>query len=213
MYQITEQDVRAIAAELTGKASVGESALYAVLRKTSYVTIARACRESDCLRGRGLEEDILHDVCVRVWTGAYRVLFTDGGVNADPKAFGERLREVLKGCDISTTMRNRIVGALSERDESAPIQKNRRGDIVYDKSTRDTERVPMLENVDEYMEREVYPYVPDAHVTFDENLTAKKPVIPSVKRSTHSVPGNMPPVSMNRRAACSILFRKTLPLS
>ena len=98
-------------------------------------------------------------------------------VFVDPKAFGERLREVLKGCDISTTMYNKIVGALSERDESAPIQKNRRGDVVYDKSTRDTERVPMLENVDEYMEREVYPYVPDAHVTFDENLAAKKPII------------------------------------
>lgn len=120
MYQITEQDVRAIAAELTGKAASGDSALYAVLRKTSYLTIARACRESECLRGRGLEEDILHDVCVRVWTGAYRVLFTDGGVNADPKAFGgwlsavtaNRIRDyVRRGV---TVRRNSVLPAADE---------------------------------------------------------------------------------------------------
>ena len=35
----------------------------------------------------------------------------------------------------------------------------------------------MLVDVDEYMEREVHPYVKDAHVTFDEDLTKKKPVI------------------------------------
>lgn len=98
-------------------------------------------------------------------------------VFVDPKAFGDHLREVLKDCDVTTAVRNKIVGALSARDDDAPIQMDRRGDVIYDKSTKDTERVPMLEDVDEYMEREVYPYVPDAHVTFDENLAAKKPVI------------------------------------
>ena len=95
----------------------------------------------------------------------------------DPKPFGDRLREVLKGCDVTTAVRNKIVEALSERDEDAPVQKDRRGNVVYDKGTKDTERVPLLTDVNEYMEREVYPYVPDAHVTFDENLAAKKPVI------------------------------------
>lgn len=98
-------------------------------------------------------------------------------VFVDPKAFGDHLREVLKDCDVATALRNKIVDALSERDESAPIQTDRRGNVIYDKDTKDTERVPLLTDVDKYMEREVYPYVPDAHVTFDENLTAKKPVI------------------------------------
>lgn len=95
----------------------------------------------------------------------------------DPKAFGDHLREVLKGCDATTTLRNKIADALSERDENAPIQTDRRGNVIYDKDTKDTERVPLLTNVDKYMEREVYPYVPDAHVTFDENLAAKRPII------------------------------------
>lgn len=95
----------------------------------------------------------------------------------DSKAFGDRLREVLAERDVTTAVRNKIVEALSERDEDAPVQKDRRGNVVYDKGTKDTERVPLLTDVNEYMEREVYPYVPDAHVTFDENLAAKKPVI------------------------------------
>ena len=37
--------------------------------------------------------------------------------------------------------------------------------------------MPLLEDVDEYMEREVYPYVSEARYTFDEDLTKKKPVI------------------------------------
>lgn len=98
-------------------------------------------------------------------------------VFVDPKEFGNRLREVLKDCGVTTAVRNKIVNALSERDESAPVQKDRHGNVVYDKSTKDTERVPLLEDVEKYMGREVYPYVPDAHVTFDEDLAAKKPVI------------------------------------
>lgn len=108
--------------------------------------------------------------------GALRAAVSEE-IFVDPKAFGDRLRDILRDCDVTTAVRNKIVEALSERDEDAPIQKDRHGNVVYDKSTKDAERVPMLENVEEYMEREVYPYVSDAHVTFEENLAAKKPVI------------------------------------
>lgn len=108
--------------------------------------------------------------------GALRAAVSEE-IFVDPKAFGNRLRDVLKGCDVTTAVRNKIAAALSERDEDAPIQRDRSGSVIYDKDTKDTELVPLLEDVDEYMEREVYPYVPDARVTFDEDLAAKKPVI------------------------------------
>lgn len=100
-----------------------------------------------------------------------------GEVFDDPQTFDAHLRKVLTGCDVTAALRKKIVEALSERDETAPVQKDRRDNVIYDASTKDTERVPLLTNVDEYMEREVYPYVPDAHVTFDENLAKKNPVI------------------------------------
>ncbi|MDO4806715.1 MAG: class I SAM-dependent DNA methyltransferase, partial [Coriobacteriales bacterium] len=93
-----------------------------------------------------------------------------GEVFYDPQTFDAHLRKVLTDCDVTAALRKKIAEALSERDETAPVQRDRRGNDIYDASTKDTERVPLLTNVDEYMEREVYPYVPDAHVTFDENL-------------------------------------------
>lgn len=91
--------------------------------------------------------------------------------------FDKMLRSAVVGCEVTAVVRGKILDALSERDEEAPVQTDRKGNIVYDKETKDTERVPLLEDVDEYMEREVYPYVPDARVTFDENLAAKNPVV------------------------------------
>lgn len=95
----------------------------------------------------------------------------------NPDGFDRVLRDALAGCEVTAAVRGKILNALSERDEEAQVQTDKKGNVVYDKETKDAECVPLLEDVDEYMEREVYPYVPDAHVTFDENLAAKNPVI------------------------------------
>ena len=62
-------------------------------------------------------------------------------------------------------------------DKAAEIQKDKRGDIIYDKQTKDTEIINIRENVEEYMKREVLPHVPDAKWFFEEDLSAKKPII------------------------------------
>ena len=62
-------------------------------------------------------------------------------------------------------------------DKSAEIQRDKKGNIIYDKETRDTEIVKYTEDIETYMEREVLPYVPDAKWFWEENLGAKKPVI------------------------------------
>ena len=95
----------------------------------------------------------------------------------NPDDFEKVLKAALAGCDVTAAVRGKILDALSERDEEAQVQTDKKGNVIYDKETKDTERVPLLEDVEEYMKREVYPYVPDAHVTFDENLAAKNPVI------------------------------------
>ena len=49
--------------------------------------------------------------------------------------------------------------------------------ILFDKDTKDTEIVPYKTAIEEYMKSEVLPHIPDAKWFFEENLTAKKPVI------------------------------------
>ena len=57
-----------------------------------------------------------------------------------------------------------ILAALSERDETADICIDRNGNPEPDPELRDTENVPLKENIDNYFKREVLPHVPDAWV-------------------------------------------------
>ena len=71
----------------------------------------------------------------------------------------------------------KIVVGLSVMDKAADIQKDKKGNIIYDKDTKDIEIVPYKMDIDEYMQKEVLPHVPDAKAFFEEDLSKKKPVI------------------------------------
>lgn len=62
-------------------------------------------------------------------------------------------------------------------DKSAEIQRDKKGNIIYDKETKDTEIVKFEEDIDTYMAREVLPHIPDAKAFFEEDLSKKKPII------------------------------------
>ena len=72
---------------------------------------------------------------------------------------------------------DKIVDGLSEMDKNADIQKDKKGNILFDKSTKDTEIVPYDVAIEDYMKTEVLPHVPDAKAFFEEDLTKKKPII------------------------------------
>ena len=65
---------------------------------------------------------------------------------------------------LSAIEKKTIVSALGERDEAAEICRNRSGDPEPDPELRDTENVPLKEDVEEYFKREVLPHVPDAWI-------------------------------------------------
>ena len=58
---------------------------------------------------------------------------------------------------------NKIVVERPQRDEHGEIIK-KKGKPVADSSLRDTENVPLTEDIDSYFEREVLPYAPDAWI-------------------------------------------------
>ena len=72
---------------------------------------------------------------------------------------------------------DKVVKGLSVMDKTADIQKDKKGNIIYDKDTKDTEIIPWSVDIDEYMESEVLPHVPDAVAFFEEDLGKKNPVI------------------------------------
>jgi type I restriction enzyme M protein len=62
-----------------------------------------------------------------------------------------------------------VLAALGERDETAEMCLDKDGHPEPDADLRDTETVPLKENVEDYFRREVTPHVPDAWV--DESKT------------------------------------------
>ena len=95
----------------------------------------------------------------------------DGEVVGDRATFLGVLSDIetTAGVRLATAERKAVLSALSERDPDAAICRDRNGNPEPDPELRDTETVPLNEDVDDYMEREVLPHVPDAWV--DESKT------------------------------------------
>lgn len=70
---------------------------------------------------------------------------------------------------ISSALFKAILMALSERDETAEVCLDSKGNPEPDPELRDYENVPLKEDISEYMERDVLPHAPDAWV--DESKT------------------------------------------
>ena len=105
------------------------------------------------------------------------------------KALQEKIKIALSSMDGSSTHQNReqfqkvlkqtllqhhltlaapelkaILEALSERDETAEICTDSKGRPEPDTELRDTENVPLKEDIEAYFQREVLPHVPDAWI-------------------------------------------------
>lgn len=94
-----------------------------------------------------------------------------------PKAIMPVLTKLLAGLTIDKKLLDKMAEGLSVMDKSAEIQKDKKGNIIFDKETKDIEIVRIDEKIDSYMEREVLPHIPDATAFFEENVGAKNPVI------------------------------------
>lgn len=91
------------------------------------------------------------------------------------EAFMPVISDVLSGYD--TKLVKKIAEALGEMDKTAEIVRDKKGKIILDKESKDTEIVAFKEDIADYMAREVLPHVPDAVAVYEEDLTSKKPVV------------------------------------
>lgn len=85
--------------------------------------------------------------------------------------FSKLVKKVFKNKDINigTPILKAILTALGEKDETADICVDSKGNPEPDADLRDTENVPLKEDIYEYFNREVKPHVPDAWI--DESKT------------------------------------------
>jgi type I restriction enzyme M protein len=87
---------------------------------------------------------------------------------------------------IAAPVKKAIMNVLAERDETAEICTDKDGNPEPDADLRDYENVPLKDDIDEYLRREVLPHVPDAWV--DESKTRIGYEIPFTRHFYEYVP-------------------------
>lgn len=114
---------------------------------------------------------------------AYRKIFEILNENISEKKymhveeFEPVMNGLLKELNLPKAVFSNIIDGLSLMDKEAEIQRDKKGDIIYDKDTKDTEIVNIRDDIESYMEREVLPHIPDAKAFFEEDMTLKTPRI------------------------------------
>lgn len=85
-------------------------------------------------------------------------------------AFIDLIKDAFKDTDVNlkAPLIKAIWTALSERDDTAEPCMKSKNKIEPDPELRDTEIIPLSENIEEYFEREVLPHVPDAWIDEDK---------------------------------------------
>lgn len=115
-------------------------------------------REAEETGGRALQERIL-TILATLPAGRY----------LDRTAFAQALERACAAAALRlpAPLTKAILAALSERDESAEVCLDAKGKPEADPDLRDTENVPLGEDVNAYFAREVLPHVPDAWLNTD----------------------------------------------
>ena len=75
-------------------------------------------------------------------------------VYLSPEAFLPVLTKVLAAASEDEEQNEKIAGGLYVMDKAAEIQRDKKGNIIYDKESKDTEIVKYKEDIDTYMARE-----------------------------------------------------------
>lgn len=131
----------------------------------AFIKIAESEKKNETIRQQEIEAGLKRQKAIKT-------MLSDLAKATKEKLFKDRMIFIkeLKSIDqksgvrLSTTELKAVLEALSEKDESAEICRDAKGNPEPDSDLRDTENVPLKENIDEYFKREVLPHVPDAWI-------------------------------------------------
>ncbi|RUS58011.1 restriction endonuclease subunit M [Kurthia sp. 3B1D] len=140
---------------------VSEERLARVVEEKGFANLATSKKKGDAAHfemeeGKKLQAQILH---------VLRTLESDE-VYKNRETFTKILKDALAEATIKlgAPVLKAILNGLSEKDETADVCMKNKKDIEPDTDLRDTESVPLKENIEEYFAREVLPHVPDAWI-------------------------------------------------
>ena len=86
----------------------------------------------------------------------------DDDLYTDWDTFEFKVKKVLKPFDLKSAFIKNVIEKLSEHDDTAEYVTDKKGKPKADSNLRDTEKIPLIQNIDEYFEDEVLKYYSDA---------------------------------------------------
>nr|WP_289698124.1 class I SAM-dependent DNA methyltransferase [Enterocloster clostridioformis] len=161
---ISEASIEALrtSAYFTANTNVFNEAKFEELEQTNPRSSADEKAYKKQLNGRQFTEDVI---------AALKQHESDATYD-DFSKFVTTLKKILADVDgMSPSRLNSIAMELSEIDKTAVVQKDKKGNVLIDPTTKDTEIIRLNQDAEEYMQAEVFPHIPDAMYMyeFDEN--------------------------------------------
>lgn len=128
--------------------------------------------------GKNLQQQIIDALCS----------LSDNPVYKNRDSFTKKLKKVFKEHDLTVPapLLKAILSALCEKDETADICRDSKANPEPDPDLRDTEIVPLKQDIHDYFNREVKPHVPDAWI--DDSKTKIGYEIPFTRQFYQYVP-------------------------
>ena len=135
------------------------------------ITVERPLRLNWALTSDRLESALAAKPLASVSARLRAIEFAETLTTTDASAFTKTVNGYVRGAnlDLSAPQLKALISGLSERDDAAPIVTDAKGNPVPDTDARDSENVPLGEDIQSYFAREVLPHVPDAWI--DESKT------------------------------------------
>ena len=133
--------------------------------QTAFKNIASSNKKNETIRQQEIEAGRARQQVIRDLLAAFAERHGEA-LFKDRKQFLLALRDIdrARGVKLSAPELKAVLAALSERDETAEICRDKNGAPEPDTDLRDTESVPLKESIEAYFLREVLPHVPDAWI-------------------------------------------------
>lgn len=135
----------------------------------AFQKIAGSDKKGERIRKQEIEEGLKQQKAIKTMLSGLEKE-TKGKLFKDRAKFLQALKDAddKHGIQLTAAESKAILEALSEKDETAETCRDGKGNPEPDADLRDTENVPLKEDIDEYFRREVLPHVPDAWVDHDK---------------------------------------------
>jgi type I restriction enzyme M protein len=133
--------------------------------EAGFLSLATSSKKSETVRRDEIEEGQRRQAEIRALLQSFAEAHGDT-LYRDRESFLTDLRNAdrARGVRLTASELKAVLSALGERDGTAEVCRDRNGKPEPDPELRDTESVPLKEDIEAYFEREVLPHVADAWI-------------------------------------------------